>query len=163
MKDTVKALLEQALDSLKAQDLLPKDVQPKIGVEQTRDPAHGDWASNLAMMLAKPAGKPPRDVAQALIDALPAHPAITGVEIAGPGFINFRLAQGVAYYRSRMHSTPAIATVRVSPATIRFRSNSSAPTQRGLCTWGMVAALHTALRFRAYWLLPATVFSVSTT
>ena len=96
MKDTVKALLEQALDSLKAQDLLPKDVQPKIGVEQTRDPAHGDWASNLAMMLAKPAGKPPRDVAQALIDALPAHPAITGVEIAGPGFINFRLAQGVA-------------------------------------------------------------------
>ena len=96
MKATVETLLAQAIEKLKRTEFLPADVQPRIGVEQTRDPAHGDWASNLAMMLAKPAGKPPREVAQAIIDALPQDSAISGVEIAGPGFINFRLAQGVA-------------------------------------------------------------------
>ena len=96
MKATVETLLTHALDELKRREFLPADAQPRIQVEQTRDPAHGDWASNLALMLAKAAGKAPRDIAQALVDALPQDDAITGVEIAGPGFINFRLAQGVA-------------------------------------------------------------------
>lgn len=96
MKATVESLLNQAIEQLKQQEILRADIAPKIQVEQTRDPAHGDWASNLALMLAKPAGLPPREMAQALVAALPNDPAITGVEIAGPGFINFRLAQGVA-------------------------------------------------------------------
>ncbi len=58
-------------------------------VENAKDKKHGDFATNLAMMLTKPVGKSPRDVAQLIIDNLPDSPVITKVEIAGPGFINF--------------------------------------------------------------------------
>jgi len=89
----VKALIEQhlagALANLKAAGTIPNDIEPKIAVTRTRDPSHGDFASNLAMMLAKPAGLAPRDVAQMLIDALPENTDIREVAIAGPGFINF--------------------------------------------------------------------------
>src|SRR5699024_9964525 len=57
-----------------------------------RDAAHGDFASNIAMTLTKAARRPPREIAQAIIDALPADKRIDKVEIAGPGFINFFLA-----------------------------------------------------------------------
>ncbi|MCK4706595.1 MAG: arginine--tRNA ligase, partial [Gammaproteobacteria bacterium] len=60
---------------------------------RTKDAAHGDFTCNVAMMLAKQAGKPPREVAQAIIDSLDDSDSITKVEIAGPGFINFFLAQ----------------------------------------------------------------------
>ncbi len=89
----MKALIEQhlasALATLKANGTLPDDIDPKIAVTRTRDPSHGDFASNLAMMLAKPVGKPPRELAQALVDALPENDDIREVAIAGPGFINF--------------------------------------------------------------------------
>jgi len=58
-------------------------------VENTRDKSHGDFASNIAMMLAKPAGLKPRDLAEKLIAALPQDAQISKVEIAGPGFLNF--------------------------------------------------------------------------
>lgn len=90
---SVKALIEQhlatALANLKAAGSIPDDVDPKIAVTRTRDPAHGDFASNLAMMLAKPAGKAPRDVAQMLVDALPENNDIREVAIAGPGLSIF--------------------------------------------------------------------------
>ncbi len=78
----------------------PADVQPNL--ERPRDPAHGDWASNIAMTLAKALGKNPRDVATALIAALDLTAAgVSETSVAGPGFINFRLstadlASGVA-------------------------------------------------------------------
>jgi arginyl-tRNA synthetase len=68
----------------------PVDVEIKI--ERPRDPTHGDWATNLALTLAKQAGMPPRDVALALVARLRPDPHVASVEIAGPGFINFRLA-----------------------------------------------------------------------
>jgi arginyl-tRNA synthetase len=91
MKDLIADLLSQSLRTLQANGSLPAELAATIQVERTRDPAHGDWASNLAMTLAKPARKKPRDIAQALIDALPASPAVVKTEIAGPGFINFFL------------------------------------------------------------------------
>ncbi|HSH48733.1 MAG TPA: arginine--tRNA ligase, partial [Halomonas sp.] len=96
MKDTITALLEDALDELKRQGLLPGDVNPAIKVDPARDKAHGDYATNLALMLAKPAGKKPRDLAEALINALPTSDALRQVEIAGPGFINFFAATDAA-------------------------------------------------------------------
>ncbi len=64
-------------------------------LERPRDPAHGDWASNLAMTLAKPLGKKPREIAEALVAKLDlAAAGVASTEIAGPGFINFRLAAG---------------------------------------------------------------------
>ncbi|WP_106479100.1 arginine--tRNA ligase [Phytohalomonas tamaricis] len=89
MKDTIIELLHSALDTLKTEGIVPGDVAPAIKVDATKDKAHGDYAANLALMLAKPAGKPPREIAARLIDALPKSDAVAKVEIAGPGFINF--------------------------------------------------------------------------
>ena len=69
----------------------PDDVQPVI--ERPRDPSHGDWATNLAMTLAKPLKKKPADIAQALIAELRlADAGVAEATVAGPGFINFRIA-----------------------------------------------------------------------
>jgi len=93
LKNNIEDLINQAINRLQQQGLLDASLQPKIQVTRTRDVAHGDFASNIAMMLAKPAGKNPRDLAQALIDALPDNEHVNKVEIAGPGFINFFIHQ----------------------------------------------------------------------
>ncbi|HLS83643.1 MAG TPA: arginine--tRNA ligase, partial [Arenimonas sp.] len=82
-------LIQQALDRLSTEGVLPEGLTPSIQVENTKDKSHGDFASNIALMLAKPAGLKPRDLAEKLIAALPADAAISKVEIAGPGFLNF--------------------------------------------------------------------------
>ncbi|HCR98661.1 MAG: arginine--tRNA ligase [Halomonas sp.] len=96
MKDTIVSLLNGAIDALKHQGVLPDDLQPNIKVDPTKDKAHGDYATNLALMLAKPAGKNPRELAEALIAALPESDALQKTEIAGPGFINFFAAADAA-------------------------------------------------------------------
>lgn len=92
MKNQLDTLLTQALDALKADGTLPADFSPVIQLERTRDKSHGDWASNLALASAKAAGRKPRDIAEALITALPEASFVSKVEIAGPGFINFFLS-----------------------------------------------------------------------
>jgi arginyl-tRNA synthetase len=67
----------------------------RVTVEPPRDPAHGDLSTNAAMVLAKPAGKNPRELAEALRSRLAAHPQVVNAEIAGPGFLNLRLQDGV--------------------------------------------------------------------
>ena len=68
----------------------PDDIAPVL--ERPRDSSFGDWATNVAMLLAKPLGKKPRDIASALIDAMSMDSiGVSSAEIAGPGFINFRL------------------------------------------------------------------------
>ena len=89
MKDTIRQLIQQALTQLVADGVLPDGLTPSIQVENARDKTHGDFASNIAMMLAKPAGLKPRDLAEKLIAALPACEDVSKVEIAGPGFLNF--------------------------------------------------------------------------
>ncbi len=89
MKDRLIPLIEPALDTLRDNGTLPGDARPPVQIDRTKDKSHGDFATNIALMLAKPAGLKPRDLAQSLIDALPDDPAVAKVEIAGPGFINF--------------------------------------------------------------------------
>jgi len=89
MKEALQALLETTFDNLIAKGIIPADAPRRIQVDRTRDKTHGDFASNLAMLLAKPAGQKPRDLAQLIVDNLPENDAITKVDIAGPGFINF--------------------------------------------------------------------------
>ncbi|MEK6806260.1 MAG: arginine--tRNA ligase [Pseudomonadota bacterium] len=91
MKNHLQDLLRSALEKTLA-DAGASLAAPVIQVDATRDSKLGDFASNLAMMLAKPLGKPPRVVAEALVKNLPPSPRVTKVEIAGPGFINFYLA-----------------------------------------------------------------------
>ena len=89
MKDTIRHLIQQALTRLTAEGVLPEGLSPAIQVENTKDRSNGDFASNIAMMLAKPTGMKPRDLAEKLVAALPADDGIAKVEIAGPGFLNF--------------------------------------------------------------------------
>ncbi|MEQ9507789.1 MAG: arginine--tRNA ligase, partial [Alloalcanivorax xenomutans] len=89
MKDRLIALIDSALDTLTANGVLPAEARRPVQIERTKDKSHGDFATNIALMLAKPAGLKPRDLAQALVEALPEDPALAKTEIAGPGFINF--------------------------------------------------------------------------
>jgi len=94
MKQQVQALLVAALRRLADAGALAPDALPDPQLERTRDPSHGDFSSNAAMVLAKQIGAKPRDLAERLVAALPASELIARVEVAGPGFINFHLAPG---------------------------------------------------------------------
>ncbi len=97
MKSTIERLLSAALAALPT-DLLDAEARAtRPEVDRTRDPSHGDYASNVAMRHAKAARQNPRALAEAIIRALPADAAVARVEIAGPGFINFHLTSA-AYH-----------------------------------------------------------------
>jgi arginyl-tRNA synthetase len=93
MKHVIAELIDSALKVLIENGTLPEDVQPKIMVENTRDKSHGDYASNIALTLAKPARCNPRQLAEKLVEALPQSDNLTRTEIAGPGFINFFISE----------------------------------------------------------------------
>lgn len=89
MKQKLIQILTHVVTQLKQQAVLPQDVEARVQVDPTKDKTHGDFATNLAMMLAKPAGLPPRELAAKIIALLPQDSVIVKVEMAGPGFINF--------------------------------------------------------------------------
>jgi arginyl-tRNA synthetase len=87
--DTLRAELTRAALTLGAPE------GTAVALERPRDPSHGDWASNIAMTLAKPLGKKPREIADALVASLDRKAAgVAEISVAGPGFINFRLDSG---------------------------------------------------------------------
>ncbi len=98
MKTQIEQLVSAALQQLVEDGLLAPSLLTPPRIERARDTRHGDFATNLAMMLAKPAGKNPRELAQALLEALPSSELVERCEIAGPGFINFYLSP-TAYHR----------------------------------------------------------------
>jgi arginyl-tRNA synthetase len=127
MKTIVAKVVRDALASLPDLAAASADLALETTVERTRDPAHGDFASNVAMRLAKPARMNPRELASKIVAALPASTDIHKVEIAGPGFINFYLSaeafhaevqaildQGADYGRQPARSTPRILLEFVS-------------------------------------------------
>ncbi len=93
MKQVIAGLIDSALKTLIENGTLPSDVRPNIMVENTRDKSHGDYASNIALTLAKPARSNPRQLAEKLVAALPQSENLTRTEIAGPGFINFFISE----------------------------------------------------------------------
>lgn len=112
----IRELVIAALTDLAAQGTLPAGLDfAAVAVEPPRDAAHGDMATNAAMVLAKPSGLQPRVIAEALAARLMQDPRIAGADVAGPGFLNFRLdpavwhtllraalTQGVDYGRSTL-------------------------------------------------------------
>ncbi len=115
MKRTVEQLITQSLQGLIQSGGIPNDVVVDFKVERTQDSDHGDFATNAALVLAKPCRMSPRKIAELLVSAMPAHPLVDRVEIAGPGFINFFmrateraqviatvLSQGEAFGRSNI-------------------------------------------------------------
>ena len=94
LRALVRRLIDQGIDNLRAQGTLPTDlVVPDFVVERPKDRSHGDFSCNVAMLLARPAKSNPRALAQVLVDSLPPSDAVAAIEIAGPGFLNFRLAE----------------------------------------------------------------------
>ncbi len=92
MKSQLISLIETALSHLIAEKVLPEIELPEVQIERTKDKAHGDFACNIAMMLARPAKMNPRQIATQIVEALEDVEFITQVDIAGPGFINFTLS-----------------------------------------------------------------------
>ncbi|GGD29582.1 arginine--tRNA ligase [Sinisalibacter lacisalsi] len=92
----IRGLVIVALDELVAEGVLPAGLAyDAVTVEPPRDAAHGDMATNAAMVLAKPAGRKPRDIAEALAEKLVADARVVLASVAGPGFINIDLAPDV--------------------------------------------------------------------
>ncbi len=127
MKHLVAELVANALTDLPELAEAAGDLAIDSTIERTRDASHGDFACNIAMRLAKPARKSPRDIATNIVDGLAASPSVGKVEIAGPGFINFYLsptafhqeleailAQNDAYGRQPTRDAPKILLEFVS-------------------------------------------------
>lgn len=95
IRESLEAVLYQALRSAVETGALPLEEVPQPTLERPREEGHGDWACTIAMRLAKAAHMNPRQIAQILVDNLPENDVIDSVEIAGPGFINLTLANAV--------------------------------------------------------------------
>jgi arginyl-tRNA synthetase len=93
LKELIANNLFTALNQYLKENSLHLEEFPEIVIEHVKDAQHGDLATNLAMMLAKPLGKPPRSIAQGLVQYLSELPYLEKTEIAGPGFINFFLSR----------------------------------------------------------------------
>ncbi len=89
----LQELLEKAVDDLQRKGIFPKELEPQIFFERTRSKEHGDFATNMALTLAKPLKKNPREIAQLIADELIESLHVAKVEIAGPGFLNFFLTE----------------------------------------------------------------------
>ena len=154
----VEARIRAALEGLKADGTLPADVKfDAVDLEATRDPAHGDLATNAAMVLAKPARMKPRDIAERLQAALAAEPMIASSSVAGPGFLNLTLkpeawqgvvrevlAAGEAYGRVDLGRGEAINVEYVS-------ANPTGPMHVGHCRGAVFGdALASLLAFTGY-------------
>ncbi len=94
MKDRLIELLSAAVNQLREQGILDIDHIPPLKVERSRDPSHGDLASNIALVLARSANMSPLDLAHRIVDSMPGVDWLEKTEIAGPGFINFFLKSG---------------------------------------------------------------------
>ena len=152
------AVIDGALDALVAAGSLPAGLsRGAVTTEPPRDPAHGDLATNAAMVLAKPAGTNPRALAGLLIAELVKDPRVTGAEIAGPGFINLRLTPatwlgelrliaraGDDYGRSTLGHGSVVNVEYVS-------ANPTGPMHMGHCRGAVVGdALATLLAFAGH-------------
>ncbi|SDC02065.1 arginyl-tRNA synthetase [Geodermatophilus telluris] len=92
--EQLRDLVRTAVGAVVERGTLAVAVPDDVVVERPRNPEHGDYATNVALRLAKPAGRPPREVAETVAEELRTRPGIAAVDVAGPGFLNIRLAQG---------------------------------------------------------------------
>ncbi|NOU42420.1 MAG: arginine--tRNA ligase [Methyloglobulus sp.] len=160
MRKKLESLVQQAVATLKKEGVIADDIHVNIALERCRDPQFGDFASNLAMVLAKPAKLNPRQLAEKLVSALPEDSAIVKVDIAGPGFINFFMdqrsqfdivrqihAQGSDFGRSQVGAGKKIQVEFVS-------ANPTGPLHvghgRGAAYGSVVADLLTAVGFSVH-------------
>jgi arginyl-tRNA synthetase len=92
--EQLRDVVRTAVGGAVGRGALAVDVPDEVVVERPKNRDHGDYATNIAMRLAKSAGRPPREVAEAVAEELRAQPGIASVDVAGPGFLNITLVQG---------------------------------------------------------------------
>ena len=92
MKKFIHSLLSEAFEKAKEGGELKTSDLPPLAIDVPKDPAHGDLASNLALVLARSEGRSPREIAATLVKRLPPSEDISSIGVAGPGFLNFKLA-----------------------------------------------------------------------
>jgi arginyl-tRNA synthetase len=139
------ALVRAAASTVLAARGLDLAVLPaSTSVERPRNPEHGDYASNLALQLAKPAKTPPRELAAAIAETLQKQPEIESVEIAGPGFLNIRLSAGAAGELARVVVAQGAAfgrgdALKGQNINLEFVSaNPTGPVHLGHTRWAAV-------------------------
>ena len=150
--------VRRANDALIAAGALPAGIdQSRITVEPPRDPTHGDMATNAAMVLAKDAGKKPRDLAQAIAEKLRTDPLIDTVEVAGLGFINITLkpAAWIETLRTAVRLGPDYGRSdlgRGTPVNVEYVSaNPTGPMHIGHCRGAVFGdALASLLEFTGF-------------
>jgi arginyl-tRNA synthetase len=109
VKQQLEELLASALTSMGDESFASAPLREAVVIERTRDAQHGDFATNIALRLAKSARRNPRELAQAIVAALPANPLVARTEVAGAGFINFFLTkQAYAQEIARIHVEGAL-------------------------------------------------------
>jgi arginyl-tRNA synthetase len=154
-----EALIADAVATLVADAVLPASAaDAAILVEPPRDPAHGDLATNIAMALAKPAGLQPRDLGLRIAALLAARPDVQMAEVAGPGFINLRLARGVwerevdAILRAGADYGRGSPSVEALPVNVEYVSaNPTGPMHMGHCRGAVIGdALAALLEFSGH-------------
>ena len=151
--------VRRANDALIAAGLLPSGIdQSRVTIEPPRDPTHGDMATNAAMVLAKDAGRKPRELAEAIAEKLRADALVAKVDVAGPGFINLTLKpvgldRGVATARSSAGPITAKATIGAGvPVNVEYVSaNPTGPMHVGHCRGAVFGdALASLLAFAGF-------------
>jgi arginyl-tRNA synthetase len=141
-------LMRSALDSALADGAIETEPPETIEFERPKRREHGDWATNVAMILAKKAGAKPRDVAAAIVDRLPASELVDAVEVAGPGFLNFRLSSVWLRDVVRRAADPSLAfgrAERPSGVTMNVEYVSANPTGPTSIVLGRHAAVGDAM------------------
>ena len=120
MKQLIENLIRKSTSSINKDGSINPDLLKNIRVDRTKDRAHGDFATNIAMILAKPLHQNPRQIAQSIIDNLPEDKNISKVEIAGPGFINFFINRSsLADALKKMSADPRLGIEKIpEPKTI---------------------------------------------
>ncbi len=132
IREQLETVVNQAIAAAIADGALALDEAPAAALERPRDPENGDWASTVAMRSAKLAHANPRDIAQAIVDHIPANDVVKSAEIAGPGFINFRLTdaalQGVVAAIREQRADYGRGTVAEGERKVNLEYISANPT-----------------------------------
>jgi arginyl-tRNA synthetase len=151
LSEALRAALVHAVDD-GTFALDPAAIPATVHLERPRQRDHGDWATNVAMQLAKKAGTNPRAFAEELARRLAQTAGVATVEVAGPGFLNIRLDAAAAGELARsvveQGRGPSTGRTRRSPAS-RSTSSSSPPTRRARCTSAACAGRPSATAWRA--------------
>jgi len=150
--------VRRANDDLIAAGVLPAGIdQSRVTVEPPRDAAHGDMATNVAMVLAKDAGKNPRELAEAIAEKLRADDLVGKVEVAGPGFINLTLkpAAWIAALRNAVERGPHYGKSDIGGGAVvnveYVSANPTGPMHIGHCRGAVFGdALANLLEFAGY-------------